>query len=163
MDYYVVPTLVDEKPESIILQIGSNDITKTNYDVNADDNKDLAQRIVNIAKKCRSLGVNNIAISSILMRRGVSINKKIKKVNEEISSMCAANGFRFICNDMVDVSMIWKDGLHLTNDSTRVLANNFLKYLKGFRGNIDFNITSKKNCNGLTNEQGQTTGYRCRY
>ena len=28
LDYYVVPTLVDEKPESIILHIGSNDITK---------------------------------------------------------------------------------------------------------------------------------------
>ena len=32
MDYYVVPTLVDEKQDSIILHIGSNDITKTNYD-----------------------------------------------------------------------------------------------------------------------------------
>ena len=66
LDYYVVQTLVDEEPESIILHIGSNDITKTNYDnVNL---KDLGQRIANIAKKCRSFGVNNIAISSILMR-----------------------------------------------------------------------------------------------
>ena len=32
LDYYVVLTLVDEKPGSIILHIGSNDITKTNYD-----------------------------------------------------------------------------------------------------------------------------------
>ena len=53
LDYYVVPTSVDEKPESIILHIGSNDITKTNYDnVNAED---LGQGIVNIAKKCNSL------------------------------------------------------------------------------------------------------------
>ena len=41
----------------------------------------------------------------------MSINKIIKKVNEEISSMCAANGFHLICNEMIDVSMIWKDGL----------------------------------------------------
>ena len=40
---------MDEKPESIILHIVSNDITKINYDnVNAED---LGQRIVNIAKK----------------------------------------------------------------------------------------------------------------
>ena len=73
-------------------------------------------------------GVNNIAISSIRIRKNVSIDKIIKKINEEFSSMCAANGFYFICNDMIDVSMIWKDGLHLTNDGTKMLANNFLKY-----------------------------------
>ena len=34
---------------------------------------------------------------------------------------------------MIDVSMIWKDGAHLTNDGTKVLANNFLKFfLKKF-------------------------------
>ena len=71
-DYYVVPTLVDAKREIIILHIRSNDITKTNYD-NA-NTVDLAQRIVSIAKKCRSFGVNNIAISSILIRKNVSIN-----------------------------------------------------------------------------------------
>ena len=70
-DHYVVPTLVDEKSE-IILHIRSNDITKTNYD-NA-NTVDLAQWIVNIAKKCRSFGVNYIAISSILIRKNVSIN-----------------------------------------------------------------------------------------
>ena len=91
-------------PESIILHIGSNDITKTNYDnFNAED---LAQQIVNIAKKCKSFGVNNIAISSIVMRKNMSISKIIKKVNEEIFRMCAANGFHFICNDMIGVSMI---------------------------------------------------------
>ena len=43
LNYYVVPTLMHEKSESIFY-IGSSDITKTNYDnVNAED---LAQRIV---------------------------------------------------------------------------------------------------------------------
>ena len=70
--------------------------------------EDLAQPIVNVAKKCRWFGVNNIAISSILMRKNMSINKIIKKVNEEISRMSAANSFHFICNDMIViyVSMI---------------------------------------------------------
>ena len=74
----------------------------------------------------------------------MSINKIIKNVNEEISSMCTANGFHFICNDMIDISIIWKDGLFLTNNSTKVLENNFLKYLKIFQGNIDFNVNCKK-------------------
>ena len=50
-----------------ILNIGSNDITETNSDiVNAED---LAQQTDNIAKKCRLFGVNNIAISSILVMK----------------------------------------------------------------------------------------------
>ena len=105
--------------------------------------KILVNELLTLQKKCRSFGVNNIAISSILMKKNMSINKIIKKVNEEISSMCAANGFQFICNVMTDVSVIWKDGLHLTNDSAKMLANKFLKYLS-FQGNIDFNVNSKK-------------------
>ena len=77
------------------------------------------------------------------MRKNMSINKIIYEAKETISSMCAANGFHFICNDMMNVSMIWKDGLYLTNNGTKVLANNFLKYLSS-QGNIDFNVNSKK-------------------
>ena len=74
----------------------------------------------------------------------MSINKIIKNVNEEISSMGAANGFHFICNDLINISIIWKDGLFLINDSTKVIATNFLKYLKIFQGDIDFNANCKK-------------------
>ena len=36
-DYYEVPMLVDEKPNNIVIHIGSNDITKLNYNnVNAE-------------------------------------------------------------------------------------------------------------------------------
>ena len=31
LDYYVVPLLVDEKPDNVVIHIGSNDITKFNY------------------------------------------------------------------------------------------------------------------------------------
>ena len=31
LDYYVVPVLVDEKPNNVVIHIGSNDITKFNY------------------------------------------------------------------------------------------------------------------------------------
>ena len=31
LDYYPVPMLVDEKPNNVIIHIGSNDITKLNY------------------------------------------------------------------------------------------------------------------------------------
>ena len=65
-DYYVVPLLVDENPDNVVIHIGPNDITKFNYNkVNAED---LAHRIINIGLKCRSYGVSNIAVSSILKK-----------------------------------------------------------------------------------------------
>ena len=43
LDYYVVPLLVDEKPDNVVIHIGSNDITKFNYNnVNAEE---LAQEL----------------------------------------------------------------------------------------------------------------------
>ena len=33
----------------------------------------------------------------------------------------------------------------ISNDGTKVLGNNFLKCLKSFQGNTDFDINSKKN------------------
>ena len=63
LDYYVVLTLVDETPQTVVIYIGSNDITESKIkQINLDD---LAQKIIDIGLKCRSYGVCNIAISSI--------------------------------------------------------------------------------------------------
>ena len=40
--------------------------------------------------------------------------------------------------------MVWKDGLHLTNDGTAMLDDNFTKYLN-FNLGIDFNVNSNFN------------------
>ena len=68
LDYYVFPMLVDEKPDNVVIHIGSNDITKFNY-INNINVEELAHRIINIGLKCRSYGVSHIAVSSILKRR----------------------------------------------------------------------------------------------
>ena len=60
-NYNTNPTLVDEQPNTVIVHIGPNDITKFNY--SKVDVEDLAQRIIDVGKKCKSYGVNNIAIS----------------------------------------------------------------------------------------------------
>ena len=71
LDYYVVPVLVDEKPNNVVIHTGWNDITKFNYNnVNAEE---LAHRIINIGLKCRSYGVNIIAVSSILRRNSFNM------------------------------------------------------------------------------------------
>ena len=80
----------------------------------------------------------------------MSINKVIKKVVEEISSICAANRFQFACNnDMIDFTIIWKHGVILPT----ILANNFSKYLKSFQRNRDFTEFSKNLMKWKTNKR----------
>ena len=55
LHYYSTPMLVDEKPNTTIIHIRSNDITKSNYHtINADDS---GKGIVNIGLKCKYYGV----------------------------------------------------------------------------------------------------------
>ena len=65
IDYYVLPTLAKESPDSVEIHIGSNSITKSNYNnVNVED---LAKKIINIGVQCKAHKVSNIVISSILV------------------------------------------------------------------------------------------------
>ena len=128
LNYYANPTLVDEQPNTVIVHIGSNDITKFNY--SKVDVEDLAQRIIDVGKKCKSYGVNNTAISSILVRKNHDVNEVIKKVNNLLKTLCLEQGLTFICNSAIAREMLWRDGLHLTNEGTNMLSNIFLQYLK---------------------------------
>ena len=74
LNYYENPTLVHEQPNTVIAHVNSNHISKFND--SKVDVEDLAQRIIEIGKKQKSYGVNNIAISSILVRKNHDVIKK---------------------------------------------------------------------------------------
>ena len=94
LDHYVIPVLVAEKPQTVVINIGSNDITKFNYhDV---DVNDLANRILQIRLKCRYDGVESIALSSVLVRNDNNLNKLIRGVNISLKHLCKVYGFDFI-------------------------------------------------------------------
>ena len=142
LDYYRVTTLVDETPQAVVIHIGSNDITESKIkQINVDD---LAQEIIDIGLKCRSDRVRNIAISSILVRSSFRLNQIILKINNILKALCATNGFNFICNDKIGREIVWKDVLHLTNDGTAMLADNFTKYVNINIG-VDFNVNNNFN------------------
>ena len=49
--------------------------------------------------------------------------------------MCASDGFCFVCTGMTDVSMIRKDGLHLTTmvpKSSQIFFLNIKKFLEEY-------------------------------
>ena len=91
---YVIPELVDEKPQTVFIHIGSNDITKFNYH-NVDVN-DLASRILQTGLKCRYYGVQSISSLSVLVRNDNNLNKLIQGVNISLKNLCKVYGFDFI-------------------------------------------------------------------
>ena len=91
LNYYANPTLVDEQPYTLIVHVGSNEINRFNH--NKVDVKFLAQIILDTGKKCKSCGVNNIAISSILVRKNHEVNEVIKKVNNLSRTLCLEQDF----------------------------------------------------------------------
>ena len=113
LDYYVVPLMVDENPGNVVIYIGSNKITKSNY--NNINTEELPHRTINIALKCRSYGVSNIAVSSILKRSCFNINQVIYQVNNILKRSYRKNDFSCICNNLVNENYLWNDDLRLTN------------------------------------------------
>ena len=75
----MIPVLVDGKPQTVVIHIGSNDVTKFNYhDV---DLNDLPDRILQIGLNFRYYGVESIAIASVPLRNDNNLNKLIRRVN----------------------------------------------------------------------------------
>ena len=73
-----------------MINIGSNDTTKSNY-IN-ENVEDLAKKIINIGVKCKADKVSNTAISSILVRSDPKINQVIK-VNRLLQGLSKINNF----------------------------------------------------------------------
>ena len=49
LDHFITPTLVENRPDIVIIHIGSNDITHNTVDRR--DVKDIVNRVINIASK----------------------------------------------------------------------------------------------------------------
>ena len=104
LNYYIAPTLADETQQTVIIHIGSNDISKTNYKkMNV---QDLAQPIIDMRLEHKSYGVSRVAISSVLTRSSAQLNQVIGKVNDLLKCFCVTNGFHYISNEMIDHRML---------------------------------------------------------
>ena len=96
-------------------KIGSIDIN--NQTNNRRNTEKLTGDIINIGKSCIDLGVKEVVISSILPKKNIALRM---------------NGFGFISNDNISRTHLWKDGIHLEDLGTKILAGNFVDYLSRF-------------------------------
>ena len=143
LKYHVIPTLVEDKPDVIIIHVGCNDI----YDIK--NIKDLntskvVDEIIDIGKLCTNYGVKEIIFSSILPKRDITLTEKIREVNNIMRTKCQLNNFGFICNDNVSEEYLSRDGLHFTGKGTHILASNFVDYLNYFILDRNHNVINER-------------------
>ena len=102
LNHYIVPPLVDDKLDAVIIQVGTNDVLE-----NA-NHEDIARNIIKIGLECKKYGVNDIVISSVLVKRSPKLNAIIRRANEMLCDLCRENGFGFICSDMITTQYFLK-------------------------------------------------------
>ena len=87
--------------------------------------------MIHIGVKCKAFKVSNIAISSILVRSDPKINREYSGLIGYYNS-CVRPIFSFICNNAIDNTFLWKDGLHVLYEGISKLSDIFLEYLTSF-------------------------------
>ena len=118
MGHYIIPSLVDDKPDAAIIHVGTNDnLYNANYE-------DMARNIIKIGSNCKSHGVNDVFISSILVKKNQALNALIRRVNDMLRDLCVINGFGFICNDMITTKCLCL--------GTSILSKNFIEIINNY-------------------------------
>ena len=121
--HYIIPTLINDKPDETVIHVGMNDI------INQANHEDIARSIINIGSDCKNNGVNKALISSILVKMNLNLTAIVRRVNDMLRDLCEKNGFSFICNDVITTNYLWKNGVHLQDVGTHILSNHFKKIL----------------------------------
>ena len=118
--------MVNDKPNAIAIHIGTNDI------LNHINHEIIAHSIINVRLDCKSNGVNEVLLPSILVKKNPNLTAIVRQVNDMLRDLCEKNGFYFICNNVITTNYLWKDVVYLQDMRTHILGNHFFKVFKLF-------------------------------
>ena len=118
LQHYATPTLTNNKPDIVIINVGSNNMRRDKPVCIADD-------IIGIASQCKTYGVNQVLISGLTPQIGSQT--KIDELNSILESRQEEWKYSFLQNQNILASEhLWRDKVHLNDAGLALLANNFL-------------------------------------
>ena len=130
----MTPHLETQKPDISIIHVGGNNINYKNLeDINVDE---ISENIANVGKKCARFS-STVFISSILVKKNVSVSAVIRRVNEKLQDLCGKYGFHFISNSNIVRKFLSDDGIHLSEDGTDIFASNFVNSVNDIIFNLE--------------------------
>ena len=120
--YYMKPTLEEESPDTVLLNIGTNNLTKKRQ-----TEKETVDEIMDMVNECRKFGVNKVFVSGLTVRHRYS--KQVDNINYMLKQNAGNFDYVFIDNSNIQNHHLCKDGLHLHDKGMELLANNFINAL----------------------------------
>ena len=119
---HVLLILKEDKPDSVLLHIGTNDVN--HHNLYAVSTEKLASDIIEIDRTCKAFNVKEVFISSVLCRNEVILSSQINRTNELLNKLCKENDFNYISNSNITPSHLSKNGIHLNDIGTFKLGDN---------------------------------------
>ena len=126
LSYYVIPSLLKQQPDYVVLHIGSNNISFKDLSANL---RKLANDIIDIANVCYQHNVKKVFISSILVKKSIRLSSMINQLNDMLEESCLLTGIGFIKNIDVTRDYLCKtkdDGIHFSYSGACILAGNMV-------------------------------------
>ena len=120
MKIYLMP-LIEKKPDHIILNIGTNDLT-------GDTLESIVEKILELADMITSKGIK-CSVSQLIIRDG-QLWHKGKHVNQILSERLPKH-ISLVSNENITVNHLNGSQGHLNRPGVRALAYNLISFLKG--------------------------------
>ena len=114
---YVKP-VVRKKPDTLVIQVGTNDLTKGVNIVSE------VRKFVEVIRQLDDTDNIQIGFSSIIQRTDKDFSNEIKESNIKLKNYCLCKGFIFVDNDNINESCINNSKLQLNKNGTQRLAKN---------------------------------------
>ena len=127
---YYSDILLKDKPNSVIIHAGTNDLVGRNSDSNLSADN-IACDLIRTGVKARNAGVKHVMISSLLPINDFHANKKAQEVNNHLREHCHTYNFIYINNSNLTKEDLG-DTVHLSNEGKKVLMDNFAYYVNRY-------------------------------
>ena len=117
--------LFDERPDSVIILAGGNDLSTRKRDPSS--LAVIANHVMDIVMMCKKYEVRNICVTSVLPREDFYLQLRRKELNDILRSLCDLYNLRFIDTDRGEDKIILsehidRDGVHLNSLGSEMLA-----------------------------------------
>ena len=122
LKHYVKGDIAVDKPDTIIINGGTNNFTKTSL-----SDEEIVDEICEIVDICRQYGVKSILVSSITCRP--EFQRRVDAINILLKEKAIKYDYEFIDNARIGEFHLKRDKLHLNQQGIFMLANNFLSHL----------------------------------
>ena len=103
--WHTIPSLIDHKPDSVIINIGTNNLTKKRHQ----REEEICIDIIKIVEKCYEYGVNEVYVAGLTCRP--KFQKKVDKINEILRENANTHDYTFIDNTNITKNDLFHSSL----------------------------------------------------